>query len=166
MNSLSSIPLRYGEADFRLMDKKVVAVLKTINEPDLFFRGLVRWVGFKTTEISFKAESRFAGSSKYTFKKMFSLAMSGITSFSTKPLYLSIYIGFVCACTSIFVFLYAIISYFTNNVIPGWTSTLIIMTFFSGIQLLLLGIVGLYIAKLFVQTKNRPLYIVNDTNYE
>jgi polyisoprenyl-phosphate glycosyltransferase len=165
INYLSSTQINYGEADFRLMDKKVVDVFKKINEPDLFWRGLARWVGFKTVTLTFKAEDRFAGASKYTFKKMFTLAMNGILSFSTKPLYFSIYVGFVCALTSMLVLLYALTSFFTNNVIPGWTSTLIIMAFFSGIQLILIGIVGLYVGKLFIQTKNRPLYIIHNNTY-
>ena len=165
INSLSSTQISYGEADFRLMDKKVVDVFKKINEPDLFWRGLARWVGFKTITLTFKAEDRFAGVSKYTFTKMFTLAMNGILSFSTKPLYFSIYVGFVCALTSMIVLLYALTSFFTNNVIPGWTSTLIIMAFFSGIQLILIGIVGLYVGKLFIQTKNRPLYIIHNNTY-
>ena len=166
INYLSSTQINYGEADFRLMDKKVVDVFKKINEPDLFWRGLARWVGFKTITMSFKAEDRFAGVSKYTFKKMFNLAINGILSFSTKPLYFSIYVGFVCALTSLIVLFYALTSFFTNNVIPGWTSTLIIMAFFSGIQLILIGIVGLYVGKLFIQTKNRPLYIIHNNTYE
>lgn len=165
LTSLSSIPLSYGESDFRLMDKKVVKVFKGMNETNLFLRGLARWVGFKVCEVHYKAEDRFAGKSKYTFKKMISLALDGILSFSTRPLYASIYVGFICACTSIFVLAYALFSYFAHRVIPGWTSTLIIMTFFSGIQLVLLGIVGLYIAKLFEQSKNRPLYIIYENNY-
>ena len=165
INSLSSTQISYGEADFRLMDKKVVDVFKKINEPDLFWRGLARWVGFKTITLTFKAEDRFAGVSKYTFKKMFTLAMNGILSFSTKPLYFSIYVGFVCALTSLLVLFYALTSFFTHNVIPGWTSTLIIMAFFSGIQLILIGIVGLYVGKLFIQTKNRPLYIIHNNTY-
>jgi glycosyltransferase involved in cell wall biosynthesis len=165
INSISSTPISYGEADFRLMDKKVVAVFKEINEPDLFWRGLARWVGFKTTTLSFKAEERFAGNSKYTFNKMVKLALNGILSFSTKPLYFSIFVGFACSIVSIIVLLYALISYIFETVVPGWTSTLIIMSFFSGIQLILIGIVGLYVGKLFIQTKNRPLYIIYKNTY-
>lgn len=165
INKLSNIPISYGEADFRLMDKKVVAVFRKINEPDLFLRGLTRWVGFQVAEVTFTAEERFAGQSKYTFSKMFSLAINGILSFSTKPLLASIYIGLGCALSSIIVFIYALVSYLSGNVIPGWTSTLIIITFFSGIQLLVLGVISLYLAKLFMQVKNRPLYIVGETNY-
>ena len=165
INSLSSTPISYGEADFRLMDKKVIAVFKNINEPDLFWRGLARWVGFKTITIPFNAEERFAGNSKYTFSKMIKLAMNGILSFSTKPLFFSIYVGFICAFASMLILIYALISFFIDNVIPGWTSTLIIMAFFSGIQLILIGIVGLYVGKLFIQTKNRPLYIVGKNTY-
>jgi len=165
MNKLSNIPISYGEADFRLMDENVVIVIRKINEPDLFLRGFTRWVGFRVAEVTFTAEERFAGQSKYTFSKMFSLAINGILSFSTKPLMASIYIGLGCAFLSIIVFIYALISYLSGNVIPGWTSTLIIITFFSGIQLLVLGVISLYLAKLFMQVKNRPLYIMGDSNY-
>lgn len=154
INRLSNIPISYGEADFRLMDRKVVEVFKKINEPDLFLRGLTRWVGFKVAEVSFTANERFSGKTKYTISKMWAFAINGILSFSTKPLYFSIYLGFACALSSIAVFLYALSSYFIGKVVPGWTSTLIIITFFSGIQLLVLGIISLYLAKLFMQVKN------------
>jgi polyisoprenyl-phosphate glycosyltransferase len=166
INALSSIPLKYGESDFRLMDKKVIAVFRKISEPDPFLRGLIRWVGFETAEIPFQTQDRIHGKSKYNFKKMLRLGLNGIISFSSKPLYLSIYTGFASSLISIIVLIYALLSLSTGNVVPGWTSTLIIMSFFSGIQLIVMGIFGLYLSRIFIQTKNRPLYIVGENTYQ
>jgi glycosyltransferase involved in cell wall biosynthesis len=165
INALSSIPIQYGESDFRLLDKKVAAIFKKIDEPDLFLRGLTRWVGFEVTEIPFKAENRQFGSSKYSFKKMMRLGLNGIISFSSKPLYLSVYAGFASALFSIIVLLYTLTSMYFGHVVPGWASTLIIISFFSGMQLILMGIFGLYLSRVFMQTKNRPLYIIGENTY-
>jgi polyisoprenyl-phosphate glycosyltransferase len=166
INALSSIPLKYGESDFRLMDKKVIAVFRKISEPDPFLRGLIRWVGFETAEIPFQTQDRIHGKSKYNFKKMLRLGLNGIISFSSKPLYLSIYTGFASSLISIIVLIYALLSLSSGNVVPGWTSTLIIISFFSGIQLIVMGIFGLYLSRIFIQTKNRPLYIVGENTYQ
>ncbi len=165
MNWLSDTKLKYGEADFRLIDRKVADIFKQISEPDLFLRGFTRWVGFKVSEVKYKAEERFTGTSKYSFRKMMTLAINGILSFSTKPLYLSIYAGLISSLISILVLIYAMISYFSGHVVAGWTSTLIIIAFFCGIQLTILGIAGLYIGRIFIQTKNRPLYIIGSNSY-
>lgn len=165
INTLSSIPLKYGESDFRLLDKKVVDVFKKLNEIDLFLRGLTRWVGFKTTEITFNAEDRIHGKSKYSFNKMLRLAVNGIISFSSKPLYFSVYAGFICSGSSILILIYTLISLFSGHVVPGWSSTLIIISFFSGIQLIIMGIFGLYLSRIFIQSKNRPLYIIGENTY-
>ncbi len=164
LNKLSSVELEKGTADFRLLDKKVVNVFREIKESDLFWRGLVKWMGFNQISIQYTAGDRVHGKSKYTYKKMKDLALKGITSFSTKPLSIAIYIGLVSSLASILFFLYAFISYHMGHVISGWTSIIIAIAFFGGLQLMVLGIVGLYLGKLFMQSKNRPQYIIKETN--
>lgn len=162
LNSLSDIKLERGTADFRLMDKKVVDVLKNIQEQDLFWRGLVKWLGFKQKAIEYQAEERFSGKSKYTIKKMVELALKGITSFSTKPLTFAIYIGFFSALLAVLYVPYAIISETAGYAVSGWASVILTIAFFGGVQLMILGIIGLYLGKLFMQSKQRPHYIIKE----
>jgi dolichol-phosphate mannosyltransferase len=164
LNALSDIELEDGTADFRLLDRRVANVIAGMNSNDLFFRGLVKWIGFRQYAIDYVANKRHAGESKYTFKKMCSLALQGITSFSVKPLYLSTYIGFFIAALSLLFIPYAIISYLYNDPMSGWASIIIAVGFLGGLQLSMIGIIGLYVGKIFIQTKGRPSYIVKDTN--
>lgn len=163
LNKLSSIELERGTADFRLLDKKVVDVLRDFNEYDLFWRGIVKWLGFKQIAVEYTPSERASGTSKYTLKKMMELALKGITSFSTKPLSIAIYIGFISSFLSILYLPYALISYYYGHVISGWASVIVTIAFFGGIQLMILGIIGIYLGKLFMQSKNRPLYIVSES---
>jgi polyisoprenyl-phosphate glycosyltransferase len=164
LNKLSSIELEKGTADFRLLDKKVVNVLREIKEYDLFWRGMVKWLGFKQTSINYAPAQRASGVSKYNFKKMLELALKGITSFSTKPLTIAIYLGFICSISSLLFIIYAIISYYSGYTISGWASVIVTIAFLGGIQLMILGIIGIYLGKLFMQSKQRPHYIINETN--
>ena len=164
LNRLSSIELEKGTADFRLLDKRVVTVLKDIKEDDLFWRGLVKWLGFKQVSITYEPGQRIAGKSKYTYRKMMEFALRGITSFSTKPLTIAIYLGFASALISFFYIPYALISYFSGHAISGWASVIVTIAFFGGIQLMILGIIGMYLGKLFMQSKQRPHYIIRETN--
>lgn len=165
MNRLSGLTIDPGAADFRLLDRKIVDVINNFPEPNLFLRGLVNWIGFKSIAIDYTPAKRFTGKSKYSFKKMFSLALNGITQFSIKPLRASIIVGFFIAGIGAIYGIYALIGYFVgNNVASGWTSLTIVILMTSGIQLILLGVVGEYVGKTFIQTKRRPDYIVADTN--
>jgi polyisoprenyl-phosphate glycosyltransferase len=163
LNSLSSIELEKGTADFRLLDKKVVDVLRSLNEYDLFWRGLVKWIGFTQVSIEYEPAERAFGKSKYTFKKMMEFALKGITSFSTKPLTIAIYLGFTSALLSLLYIPYAFYSYFDGNAISGWASVIVTIAFFGGLQLMILGIIGLYLGKLFMQSKQRPHYIIQES---
>jgi polyisoprenyl-phosphate glycosyltransferase len=164
-NRLSETKVEPGAADFRLLDRKVVDALKQMPENSLFLRGLISWVGFKQTSIHYQADERFAGQSKYTIKKMLKFASTGITSFSTKPLKVSIYLGMTFALLAFAFAIYALIIYFfTDQTIKGWASLIVGIMFFSGINLLVLGIVGEYLGKLFIENKRRPNYIVSETN--
>lgn len=166
LSKLSNIELENGSADFRLLDKKVTNQLKQITENDIFLRGLVKWMGFKQVAVSYKAGTRYSGNSKYSYKKMMLLALQGITSFSTKPLYIAIYIGFAFSLLSLLYIPYAIYSYWLGHVVSGWASLIVTVTFLGGLQLIILGIIGLYLGKLFMQSKGRPLYIVDQTNLQ
>lgn len=166
LSKLSSIELENGSADFRLLDKKVTEQLKSIKENDIFLRGLVKWMGFKQIAVPYHPAERHSGKSKYSYKKMMMLALQGITSFSTKPLYIAIYIGFAFSFLSLLYIPYAVYSYWNGHVVSGWASLIVTVTFLGGLQLTILGIIGLYLGKLFMQSKGRPMYIVDKTNIQ
>ena len=164
LNSVSDIKLDYGVADFRLMDRKAANVLIGIKGSDLFIRGIVNWMGFKQYAIDYEPDERLSGTTKYTFKKMLNLALQGILSFSTKPLHLALYIGFGMALLSLLLVPYAIISLFVGHPISGWVSLIMTIGFLGGLQLCILGIIGLYIGRIFVNLKGFPPYIIQKTN--
>ena len=163
INYFSEVKIESGTADFRLLDKQVVQELKKLNENFLFYRGLIPWIGFKQVYIEYLPQERYAGKTKYSMSKMIHFASSGITSFSVKPLKLSIFLGFIIALASFIYILYAIyISLLTNKAIPGWTSTIVSVLFIGSIQLIMIGILGNYLGKLFIENKNRPNYIIDE----
>ncbi len=164
INNLSDIELEQGTADFRLMDQKVVAAFKGMRESELFIRGLIKWMGFSQIGIEYDPGVRKEGVSKYTIKTMVRFALQGITSFSTKPLYGAAYLGFVFSIASLFYIPYIVYSYYAGHTISGWASIIATITFFGGLQLMILGIIGLYLGKLFMQSKHRPHYIIKETN--
>jgi dolichol-phosphate mannosyltransferase len=155
------IPLDSG--DFRLIDKKVCDVIKKLGEKSRYMRGLVCWVGFKHTFVEYDRDERLAGETKYPFNKMFQFAMDAITSFSYKPLRLASYIGFTISGLS-FIYLLVVIyqRFFTDTTIVGWTSVIAVSLFFNGIILVMLGIVGEYIGRIYEEVKDRPLYVLRD----
>jgi polyisoprenyl-phosphate glycosyltransferase len=162
LNSLTDIRIEPHSADFRLMSRKVVDAFLKLSERDRFMRGLVSWVGFKQTVIDYVPSPRFAGTTKYTFKKMFGLGLNGVTSFSSKPLRVSFYIGLFVFIIGIFYAIYAIIQKFLGQAIVGWTSLLVTLLVIGGLQLLSLGIIGEYIARIFNEVKARPLYFIRE----
>lgn len=164
INNLSDIELEQGAADFRLMDKKVVNVFRTFTESDIFMRGLVKWMGFPQIGIEYNSALRYQGESKYTLKKMLRFALQGITSFSTRPLYIAAYLGFFFSLSSLLYIPYIIYSYFFGRMVLGWPSVIATIAFFGGLQLMILGIIGMYLGKLFMQSKHRPHYIVKESN--
>ncbi|MGI4729203.1 MAG: glycosyltransferase family 2 protein [Janthinobacterium lividum] len=164
LNSLSDTKLEKGTADFRLIDRKVVNVLAQMPENGLFMRGLIRWLGFRQFAINYMCDPRFSGSSKYTFKRMVNFAIEGVTAFSVRPLNIAIGIGLFFAVSAILYIPYILISYFSGHVVSGWASLLATIVFFGGMQLMVLGIIGLYLGKLFMQAKQRPNYIVRSSN--
>jgi dolichol-phosphate mannosyltransferase len=155
------IPVDTG--DFRLIDRKVCDVMSSLTEKNRYVRGLVSWVGFRQTAVTYVREERFAGETKYPLKKMLKFAMDAITTFSYKPLKLSIYIGFIVALAS---FLYLLVvlylRLFTDAAVAGWASTLAVSLIFNGVTLMMLGIIGEYIGRIYDEVKNRPLYIIRE----
>lgn len=164
INKLSDIELEDGTADFRLIDRKVIDVLNALPESDPFYRGLVKWVGFNQKSIPYTPNNRKEGNTKYSKKALTKLALKGITSFSTKPLNIAIYLGFIFSLLSLLYIPYTIISVLNNWAISGWSSIIVTIAFFGGLQLMILGIIGLYLGKLFMQSKQRPHFIIKETN--
>lgn len=162
INKLSSVELPVDSGDFRLMDRKVVDVLKEIREENRYIRGLVTWIGFRQTSVLYNRDARFAGETKFSLKKMLKFAMDGITSFSEKPLVLSAFLGMIITGVSFVLALYIVLSkfLFPGALIQGWASMIVIVIFLGGVQLLSVGVIGQYIGRIYVEVKNRPLYIV------
>lgn len=166
MNRLSDIELEAGTADFRLMDKRVVDICRNFTEMDLFWRGLIKWIGFKQVGIEYEPAERQFGKSKYTYKKMMQFALRGITSFSIKPLTIAIYLGFTFSILSLLYVPYALYALIFGHAISGWASMIVTIAFFGGLQLMILGIIGMYLGKLFLQSKERPHYIIKESNVQ
>jgi len=164
MQYCSSVTIESGTADFRLLDRRVVNVLKDVNERDLFWRGIIAWVGFRQAFFTYDQSFRDSGASKYSFRRMIDLSVSGLTSFSTKPLYLGIICGASFAFLSFIYGGYAVYTrLFTDNTVSGWASLLASVLFIGGVQLLLMGIVGIYVGKILEEVKHRPHYIVRES---
>ena len=164
LNKVSELKMEPGQADFRLIDRQVANILKESKEQDVFLRGMIQWIGFDQFTFKYKANKRFAGESKYTFSKMFRLALDGITSFSVKPLYTAIYIGFFFASLSLLYIPYIVYTFIMGTFIDGWASLLVTVAFFGGLNLIVMGVMGIYIGKVLVQNKERPLYIIQEQN--
>jgi len=156
-----NIPMDTG--DFRLLDRKVVDVMKGMRERHRFLRGMSVWVGFKQTGVAYKRSSRYSGETKYPFRKMFKFAVDAITSFSYFPLQLAMYLGFLTAGVSIIAIpVVIIVRIIGNHALFGQATTLIAVLFLGGVQLISLGILGEYIGRLYDEAKGRPLYILSE----
>ena len=164
LNSLSDIELESGTADFRLLDRKVVEAFRHFKEIDPFIRGLIKWMGFKQVGIEYIPNERYSGSSKYSIAKMRALAIQGVTSLSIRPLHTAIYLGFIFSFLSLLYIPYVIHAFYVGKEITGWASLIMTVVFFGGLQLIIMGIIGIYIGKMFMQSKNRPNYIIRSTN--
>ena len=164
LNKLSDITLEQGSADFRLISGSAITQLKSFNEFDLFYRGLIKWMGYKQISIEYIAEQRYSGVTKYTYNKMISFGLKGFTSFSTKPLYFAAYMGMFFASISILYIPYIAYTLYMKTEAPGWASVIATVSFFGGVNLMMLGIIGVYLSKLFTQSKNRPHYIIKASN--
>lgn len=154
--------LIYNHADFRLMSKRALEGLAQFEEVNLFLRGIIPLIGYPSTIVEYERKERLAGKSKYPFKKMMSFAIEGITSLSIKPMKFVTGMGIFVFLVSIAMMIYAFVSYFTGRVVAGWTSILISVWAIGGMVLLGLGVVGSYIGKIYLETKKRPRYIVEE----
>jgi glycosyltransferase involved in cell wall biosynthesis len=154
-----AIPVDTG--DFRLMDRRVVEEMKKLPEKNRFVRGLVSWVGFRQTAIEYERDERLAGETKYPLRRMIKLCLDGITSFSYKPLKLASYLGAILSVSGFLFLIYVLyLALFTNATSKGWPSLISIILIFNGFVLIMLGIIGEYIGRIYDETKGRPLYIV------
>ncbi|MBC7943038.1 glycosyltransferase family 2 protein [Candidatus Saccharibacteria bacterium] len=164
INFLSGLKIEEGAADFRLLDRKVVNVINDQQESSIFLRGYISWVGFRQIGIPYEPAKRFSGNSKYNLKKMISLAGTGVTQFSIKPLRLAHILAVVAFLMSLVYVVYAAVAAISGHTIPGWLSLVILFVFMQGVQFLLLGMIGEYLGRTFMQTKSRPEYIISETN--
>jgi dolichol-phosphate mannosyltransferase len=158
----SDINIPRDVGDFRLMSRRVVNEFKNMPEQHRFIRGMIAWVGFRQEEFPYRRDARFAGVTKYPFHKLVQFAFDAISSFSIRPLRLSIIFALFGAALAGCLGLFAIWSYFQHRTISGWASLATIITFFSSLQLICIGVIGEYIGRTNIQVKNRPLFIVRD----
>ena len=155
------VDIVFNHADFRLMSRRAIEALREFGEVNLFLRGIVPLVGFGTAMVHYDRTERLAGESKYPFTRMLALAVQGVTSFSATPLRMITVMGLVVSLGTFVVTLWALYAWlFTDKAIPGWTSTVVPIYFLGGIQLLSLGVIGEYLAKIYMETKHRPRYLV------
>lgn len=165
LKKLTSVNIPIDTGDFRLIDQKIVHLLRQMPEQNKFLRGQIAWLGFRQTEVLFNRDKRKYGKTGYPLSKMLKFALDGITSFSEKPLQMVTRLGFFISGFSFLIILYAIFSHFVlHQTITGWTSLIISSMFIGGVQLLSIGIIGEYISRINKNVINRPLYIVDTTN--
>ena len=159
---LLGVEIVFNHADFRLLSRRAMESLLEYKEQNVYIRGIVTKLGYKSCKVYYDRKCREVGSTKYSLPKMISLALNGITSFSISPLRLIMFIGFLVAIVSFVGVVWSIIRSLTGNTVVGWASMTSIICFVSGIQLLCIGIIGEYIGKIYIETKNRPRYFISE----
>lgn len=159
---LTDVEMNQGSSDFRLLDRKVLNELLKLNDVDLFLRGAVEWLGYRSVVVPYKAAERFSGDSKYTLNKMIKFAKGSIISFSTKPLLIGIGLGVATSFLAFVELIYVIVQTLRGEIVPGWASTVGIISFLFGILFIVLGIIGAYLARIHVSLQNRPRYLIQD----
>lgn len=164
LNWLSDVTINPNSADFRLISQRVsLALAQGFMERKLFLRGLFSWIGFKQVGVAYVAEKRLAGVSKYSFSRMMQLAVSGVLSFSTKPLQIGIFAGGLLAVVALVLTVFTIFNYFVDKSLPsGWTTVVTLLLLFNGVQLMVIGILGAYLGGIYEEVKRRPRYIVEE----
>lgn len=156
----------YNHADYRLMSRRALEALADFNEVNLFLRGLVPLIGFKSDIVYYERDRRYAGKSKYPFRKMLSFAFEGITSLSIRPIDLIIRLGIILCAVGFVILVYSLVQHFLNNTTAGWTSLMASIWVIGGIQLSAIGVIGKYIGKMYLETKHRPRYIIEENTME
>lgn len=152
----------YNHADYRLMSKRALNALENFKEVNLFLRGIMPLIGFPSTIVEYERNERFAGESKYPLKKMLNFALDGITSFSVKPIRFITAIGFLISVISVIMFIYTIVRHVLGFTVAGWSSIIISLWFLGGVQILSIGVIGEYIGKIYMETKGRPRFIIEN----
>ncbi len=158
--ALMGCEITFNHADYRLLSYRALLALSQYREVNLFLRGIVPMLGYKTCKVYYERSERFAGESKYPLKKMLSFAAEGITSLTIKPIRMITALGFLCFLVSIAMLIYSLIRHFTGHTVSGWTSLVVSIWCLGGLQLLAIGIVGEYVGKTYLETKQRPKYII------
>ena len=167
LQSLTRVPIQKDTGDFRLLDKRCVNALKKLRESQRCSKSMFSWIGYNKKEVLYERDPRIAGSTKWNYRKLIDLAIDGITSFTTSPLRISTYLSIPTFLLLFIYFIYVIIKCVTRNVaMEAFQAIIILILFFSGTQILLFGIIGEYLGRIFNETKNRPLYFVNEYNGE
>jgi glycosyltransferase involved in cell wall biosynthesis len=161
-SALSGVPLESGLSDFRLVDRSALSALTRMGDADLFIRGIVSWLGFKTKVVPYQAGERHSGRPKFTLRRMFRLSTGAMLSFSALPLRLGIGIGFVTSVLAFLELCYILYVYARGEVVPGWASVMTVMSFMFGILFVLLGVIGTYLGKIYEILKRRPRYVVGE----
>ena len=156
--ALMGVKTVYNHADYRLMSRRAVEEFSKYKETNLFLRGMIPLIGYRTDSVYYDRKERVAGESKYPLKKMLALAFDGISSFSVKPISLILGAGMIIILISVLAAVYALVSYFTGHVVQGWTSLILSIWFLGGVQLFAIGLVGQYIGKIYMEVKGRPRY--------
>lgn len=163
---LTGVAMAPGNSDFRLMDASAVKALCDMHDVDLFIRGSVTWLGYRSITLPYRANKRFSGTTKYSLKKMLRFASGAILSFSLAPLRLGIWLGFVTAGLAATELAYTFFAYFTGRAINGWSSMMAFMALMFGILFVLLGVIGTYLGKIFEVLKNRPRFLIGERSWE
>ena len=167
LSKITSISIPVDTGDFRIMDRKIVDILKEMPEKNKYLRGQISWIGFNQTYVEYERQQRQAGETGYTFQKMLRFALDGITGFSDLPLKIVTYFGFIVSIFAFLVMLYALYSRFIiKEYEPGWASLMVVILFIGGIQMIAVGIIGEYLSRMNNNIRNRPLYIIRDTNLQ
>jgi dolichol-phosphate mannosyltransferase len=162
LNRLVDIKIPVDTGDFRLMSRRTLDEFNQMPERHRFIRGMVSWIGFRQVPLQYERQERFAGETKYPFKKMMRFAIDAISGFSIVPLRIATYLGFICSMLGMLFFAYTVYSYLSGIAIQGWTTLMTVVLILGSGQLLVLGVIGEYLGRLYIQSKNRPLFIIEE----
>lgn len=164
LRALTPFPIPVDTGDFRLMDRQTLTVFLSMPEQYQFIRGMIAWIGLNQAELDYERHERFSGETKYPFRKMVMFAIDAVTGFSIAPLRLAFVLAVLTVALAMFLSLYAVISWVTGNTVPGWTSLLLLFLLFSSIQLGCLSVIGEYVGRTYMQTKQRPLFVIKSVH--
>ncbi len=163
---LLGVDIVFNHADYRLMSKRAIEALQSFKEVNIFLRGIVPQIGYPSTVVEYERNKRFAGESKYPLRKMLSFAFEGVTSFSIRPIRIITTLGMITCLISIIMLIYFFITHYIGNAVSGWSSIVVSIWALGGLQLFALGIIGEYIGKIYLETKNRPKFIIEGILYD